>query len=425
MPRNLSKKGIVSSFSAALALCLSLAAPAAAIEGIGGAPINVKSNLDFAKLTRENFYDTVVPLAKAEGTVTFFDFSNSFEKLFRTELIPGFERKYGIKVDYQRGNAEAAAQQLVATTNAGQAAPFDLLFNAASSLGVVMKANAVANIPFHKLLPNGSAYDEGIATTAEGVVHGGLLVPFHRNQTSIAINSRFVKAGTEPTDFPSLLAWAKANPKRFALTNPGRGGSGDGFLQSMILAMVTGDECKKALTDYTIEQAAAKTYVASPCMKPVWDYFQALVAVSELTNGNADTLNLMANGEAWIGTAWEDMTYDFTGRGLLPPTVRPVLLKEGHVGGGDGFFLPVRPARPAAALLLMDYMLGKDAQVTKLKLNGSRTARTDIDTDKEFEPAQSKRLIPADQYPSRARSGIPRAITLAAAAYFQENVLRK
>jgi putative spermidine/putrescine transport system substrate-binding protein len=105
--------------------------------------------------------------------------------------------------------------------------------------------------------------------------------------------------------------------------------------------------------------------------------------------------------------------------------VRPVLLKEGQVGGGDGFFLPTRPVHPASALLLMDFMLSKEVQVTKLKINGSRTARKDIDTDKEFEEAQSKRLIPADQYPSRARTGIPRAITLAAAAYFQENLLRK
>jgi putative spermidine/putrescine transport system substrate-binding protein len=408
-----------------LAACLTAPLPVHAIEGIGGAPINVKSNLDFSKLTQQNFYDTLVPIAKAEGTVRFFDFSNSFEKLFRTELIPAFEAKYGIKVDYQRGNAEAAAQQLVATSNADQPAPFDLLYNASSSLGVVVRANAVANVPFHKLLPNGAAYDERIATTAEGTVHGGLFVPFHRNQTSIAINSRLVKAGTEPTDFPSLLAWAKANPKRLAVTNPGRGGSGDGFLQSIVLALVTGDDCKKTLSNFTTDEATAKAFVSSPCMTTVWDYYRALLAVSEVTNGNADTLNLITNAEAWIGTAWEDMTYDFTGRGLLPPTVRPVLLKEGQVGGGDGFFLPTRPVHPASALLLMDFMLSKEVQVTKLKINGSRTARKDIDTDKEFEEAQSKRLIPADQYPSRARTGIPRAITLAAAAYFQENLLRK
>ncbi|TCR64596.1 extracellular solute-binding protein [Bosea sp. BK604] len=410
--------------ASAAAASLAFAAPGAAVEGIGGKPVNVKSSLDFGKLTAANFYDTLVPLAKQEGTVTFFDFSNSFEKLFREELIPGFERKYGIKVNYQRGNAEAAAQQLVATSAADQPAPFDLLYNASSSLGVLMRGSAVANVPFHKLLPNAAAYDERIATTAEGIVHGGLFAPFHRNQTALAVNSRFVRPGTEPGDFPALLAWAKANPKRLAVTNPGKGGSGDGFLQSLVLAMVTGDDCRKALDNFTIGTEEAKAYVASPCMAPVWSYYRDLLAVSEITNSNADTLNLITNAEAWIGTAWEDMTYDFTGRGLLPPTVRPMLLKEGQVGGGDGFFLPVRPRNPAAALLLMDFLMSKEVQLTKLRMNGSRAARTDIDTDKEFSEAQAKRLIPAEQYPSRARTGIPRAITLAAAAYFQENLLR-
>jgi ABC-type uncharacterized transport system YnjBCD substrate-binding protein len=288
-----------------------------------------------------------------------------------------------------------------------------------------MRANAVANIPFHKLLPNAAAYDERIATTAEGIVHGGLFVPFHRNQTAIAVNARFVKPGSEPADLQALLDWAKANPKRFAVTNPGKGGSGDGFMQSIILAKVTGDECRKALSNFTMDAEAAKAYVASPCMTPVWDYYRALLAVSEVTNGNADTLNLITNAEAHMGTAWEDMTYDFTGRGLLPPTVRPFLLKEGQVGGGDGFFLPVRAEHPASALLFMDFMLGKNVQITKLKINGSRTARRDIDMEKEFEAAQAKRLIPSDQYPSRALTGIPRAITLAATAYFQENLLRR
>jgi len=407
-----------------VAASLALAAPSLAVEGIGGLPINVKSSLDFGSLTPANFYATLTPLAKQEGTVTFFDFSNSFEKIFRDELIPGFEKKYGVKVNYQRGNAEAASQQLVATTAAGNAAPFDLLYNAASSLGVLMRGSAVANIPFHKLLPNAAAYDERIFTTADGIVHGGLYAPFHRNQTALAVNGRFVRPGTEPGDFPALLAWAKANPKRLAITNPGKGGSGDGFLQSLVLALVIGDDCRKAVENFTMGAEEAKTYVASPCMAPVWSYYRDLLAVSEITNSNADTLNLITNAEVWIGTAWEDMTYDFTGRGLLPPTVRPMLLKEGQVGGGDGFFLPVRPRNPAAALLLMDFLMSKEAQLAKLRINGSRAARTDIDTDKEFTEAQAKRLIPADQYPSRARTGIPRAITLAAAAYFQENLLR-
>jgi ABC-type uncharacterized transport system YnjBCD substrate-binding protein len=409
----------------ATAVALAMTLPAMAIESVDGGPINVESKIDFAALNQQNFYDVIVPLAKVEGTVVFFDFSNSFEKIFRDELLPAFEKKYGVKVDYQRGEGNAAAQQLVATTKAGSASPFDVLFNASSTLGLMISEKAVANIPFNKLLPNGAAYDEQIATVTSGIVHGGLYVPFHRNQTSIAVNNAIVDQASMPTDFSSLLAWAKANPKKFAVTSPGRGGSGDGFLQSLTIALVTGDDCKATLQNYKIDAAAAKAFVASPCMEPVWNYYKELLPVAEVTNGNADTLNLIANAEASMGTAWEDMTYDFTGRGLLPRTVRPYLLKEGEVGGGDGFFMPTRPTHPAAAMLLMDFLLSKDVQLTKLRINGSRTARTDIDTSKEFDASQSSRLIPADQYPSRALQGIPRPIAQEGANYFDQNLLGK
>jgi ABC-type uncharacterized transport system YnjBCD substrate-binding protein len=196
-------------------------------------------------------------------------------------------------------------------------------------------------------------------------------------------------------------------------------------MQSLTLALVKSDDCRKSLSNYSIDAAAAKAFVASPCMEPVWEYYKALLPVVEITNGNADTINLIANGEAWAGTAWEDMAYDFGGRGLLPPTVRPTLMKEGQVGGGDGMFMPSRAQRPAAALLLMDFLLSKESQLTKLRINGSRSARNDIDTNKEFDEGQQKRLIPAEQYPSRALTNIPRPIVIAGAAYFQENLLRK
>ena len=58
-------------------------------------------NLDFdlSKVTRDNFYDIVVPAAKAEGAVTMYNFAGSFADTWK-ELITRFEAKYGIKVAY-------------------------------------------------------------------------------------------------------------------------------------------------------------------------------------------------------------------------------------------------------------------------------------------------------------------------------------
>lgn len=415
----------VTTAAAALALLLAAATPAAAIESITGGPVNMQAKIDFPKLDAKNFYEVLTPLAKAEGSVTFFDFSNSFEVIFRDHLIPGFEKQYGIKVSYQRGNGNAAAQQLIATFNAGAPAPFDVFFTGSGNVFTLGKTDIVANIPFFKLMPNGANLDEKVMTTTEGINHGGLYVMFHRNQTALTYNTRFMKEGTQPKDFASLLAWTKANPKRFAVTNPGKGGSGEGFMQSLAWALVKGDDCTKQLNDYAIAEPAAKAFANGPCMAPVWDYYKALLPNAEITNGNADTLNLIANAEAWIGTSWEDMVYDFSGRGLLPPSVRTYLLAEGEVGGGDGIFMPSRPVHPAAGMLFLDYLMGNEAQSAKLKINGSRTARLDIDTAKAFTAAQAARLIPSEQYAKLARPNIPRAISNAASTYFQENLLRK
>ena len=367
--------------AALAAVLLSTAAHAA--SPIGSDQFNTKPDFDLSTLTATNFYDVLVPVAKKEGSVTFFDFTDSFGPLFSEHLIPEFQDKYGIHVDYVRGNSSAAVQQLLAAHNANAKAPADAYFVSSGNLKMLLEAGVVANVSLNTVLPNGAALDPTIASVTGGIKHGGAFLPFHRNQTAIDYDTRTVSADQVPTDLDKLLAWAKANPGKFIVTSPSGGGSGSGFVQSIAFAKVTGDDCRAKLTDYSISADDAKAYAAGPCMAPVWSYYKDILAVSEVTKGNSDTLNQLANGAGSIGTAWEDMAYDFLGRGLLPPTIRQEILSEGQVGGGDGMFLPVGGEHAAAGLLLLDFMVSKDAQLEKLKLNGSRSARTDIDPKAE------------------------------------------
>jgi ABC-type uncharacterized transport system YnjBCD substrate-binding protein len=282
----------------------------------------------------------------------------------------------------------------------------------------------MANIPLASLLPNADKLDKDIATVTRGFQHGGAYLPFHRNQTSIIYDTRTVSAEDVPDDVDGLLAWAKAHPQKFVVTSPKGGGSGSGFLQSVAYGKVTDEACRKSFTDYALTDDQAKALVANPCMQPVWDYYRELLPVVELTKGNSDTLNLVANGAGIIGTAWEDMAYDFMGRGLLPPTARQELLKTGQVGGGDGMFFPVGAAHPAAGLLLLDFMVSHDAQLEKLQVNGSRSARTDIDPAQSFTPEQVNRLIPTDQFSARVLPSMPNNLNAALGDYFVANLLR-
>lgn len=409
----------------AASVAILMATAAQAVEPVGADKFNTETGFDLSTLTAENFYDVIVPLAKEEGTLTFFDFTNSFGPLFSEHLLPEFEKKYGITVDYVRGNSDAAVQQLIAARNADNPAPADAYFVGSGSIGTLLDEGVMANIPLAGLLPNAKGkLDADIAMVTRGFDHGGAYLPFHRNQTSIIYDTRTVSADAVPDDLDGLLAWAKAHPQKFIVTSPKGGGSGSGFLQSVAYGKVTDPACREKFTDYSLTDDEAKALVEAPCMKPVWDYYTELLPVVELTKGNSDTLNLIANGAGAIGTAWEDMAYDFMGRGLLPPTSRQELIKTGQIGGGDGMFFPVAGTHPAASLLLLDFMISHDVQLEKLQVNGSRSARTDIDPASSFTPEQVNRLIPTAQFAERALPSMPNNVNAALGDYFVANLLR-
>ena len=77
-----------------------LSIPVEAVEPAWGDGFNIETEFDLKTLTQENFYDVIVPLAKAEGSFVLFDFSNSFAPLWTEHIIPLFEEEYGIKVEH-------------------------------------------------------------------------------------------------------------------------------------------------------------------------------------------------------------------------------------------------------------------------------------------------------------------------------------
>jgi putative spermidine/putrescine transport system substrate-binding protein len=393
-----------------------------AVEPVGAPAFNVVSTVDLKALTIANFYDVLLPAAKAEGQIVFYDFGESEKDLF-AEIIKRFEAKYGVKVDYHQVDGEQAVQQLIAAKQAGQPSPVDVFWMPNGQVRVANEAGVIANLPLNTMLPGAQDLNENAATVSRGYVHGGVVAPFHRNQTAIGFDTRSVPLGTEPKSFPELLAFAKAHPQQVAITNPTKGGSGSGFLETAILAM-TSKDCQARLYDYTLTPDEAKAWADGPCLEPVMAYFQELKPNVEFTNGNSDTLNLFANGEVAVGTVWEDMVFDFIGRGLLPHEVKARLLTEGEVGDGDGAMIPSGTQHLAGALLFMDWLMSDEIQLYKLSVNGSRSARTKLDISKALGSDVVERLVPQDQYDALARPRIVGIVTDAASERFVREILQ-
>ena len=411
--------------SALLASALFCAAigPAAAIEPVGSAEFNIKTAIDLKALTPANFYDVLVPAAKQEGEIVFYDFGESEKDLF-AEIIRRFEEEHpGVTIDYHQVDGEQAVQQLIAAKQAGQPSPVDIFWMPNGQVRVANEAGVIANLPLNTMLPGAPDVAENPATVSRGYVHGGVVAPFHRNQTAIGFDTRAIPLGSEPKTFPELLAYAKANPMKVAITNPTKGGSGSGFLETAILAMSPAD-CQTRLYDYTLTPEEAEAWAAGPCMDAVIAYFKELKPYVEFTNGNSDTLNLMANGQVAVATVWEDMVFDFIGRGLLPPDIKSRLLTEGEVGDGDGAMIPSGAEKLAGALLFMDYLMSDEIQLYKLSVNGSRSARTGLDIASALAPEVVARLVPQDQYAAYAKPRIVGTVTDAASARFVNEILQ-
>lgn len=138
---------------------------AASVAPCLSAETNMK-NLDFdlSKVTRENFYDIVVPAAKAEGTVTMYNFAGSFADTWKN-LTDSFTAKYGIKVVYSDVNGDQANQQLIAVQASGQDAPVDAYFAGGGSYPLLSAKGVIGKIPLTQILPNMATYDPVLAQT--------------------------------------------------------------------------------------------------------------------------------------------------------------------------------------------------------------------------------------------------------------------
>lgn len=368
----ISRRRVLHRLAATLTLTCTGAVRAAALKPAG---------FDASTLSRENLYQVLEPVARREGRLVFYNFAGTFDPVWKESLIPRFTQRYGVKVDYHNVRREQANQQLVAVHKAGMPSPVDVYFvGGPDNYALLHASGVIAPYNLARLLPNLQAVPPQYKDVVFGVDTGGTWPIVHRNQVALAYDSALLPAARLPTSFDELLTWAEKNPRRFAITSPAKGGSGGGFLYSAALHFVTDPQARQALRDVRMsDQQVARWARDAVGLDPLWRYLTRLLKVAELTNGNADTLNLMNNRQVWIGTAWEDQVVSFVRAGQLPPTVRLTLLRNGMMASGDALIVTANARSPAAALLFIDLAFGKEFQTWKLEHHASRSPRSDID----------------------------------------------
>ncbi len=402
-----------------LLLVVILVAPVGAVAPVGSDKFNVRAQVDLAVLTRDNFTTTLTSAAKSQSGLVFYDFADTLCELLAKESAD-FTMQTGIAVKHVCVDGDNATQQLIAEGQAGKPASADVFFGPNNNMRSLTQAGVIANLPLVDLLPNAIDVEPAAARASRGFKHNGTVVPFHRNQTALAYNSALVS--NPPQTFEELLAFAKEHSGKVTVTDPTHGGSGSGFLESALLKF-----SPQCMNDYynfelTKDQAIA---AAGKCMQAVLTYWRALKPHVKFSGSNENSIKALANNVALVATVWEDDLYTLASKGLVPPSIRPVLLQTGQVGDGDGLFVVSSTQKLEAALLYANFLMSDKVQIDKLEQTGSRTARLKLQTQGKIPDNLAKFLVVDSLYHARTRPRINGQITNAAADLFVLEIIAK
>jgi ABC-type uncharacterized transport system YnjBCD substrate-binding protein len=244
-------------------------------------------------------------------------------EVHRTLLGPGFKAT-GVDVDVNvvgTGTGEPASRaiytKIKAQADAGRK-PWDL--------DVALVSMAVASQMakeglLHRYVPqmkNAALVKGAEVKEAFGVSVDGYVVPMFHNQIAIAYNPS--KVPTPPRSFDDLVAWARANPGRFAYNGIKGGVSGVGFTMGWVY-WKTG--LYRELTQGPFDRG--KEGAIREAITALRDFNrQALI-----TSGNAGTLDALNRGEAWMGAVWIDQLVAWKNEGRMDPAITPVLPAPG------------------------------------------------------------------------------------------------
>jgi ABC-type Fe3+ transport system substrate-binding protein len=227
----------------------------------------------------------------------------------------GFEKRYGVKVDYWRASATAVTDRAITEWRAGKPG-FDVLFAINGTITLLKRENALA-----RFTPPSAAKFPAHLKDKDGV-----LTAFRHTPVSILYNTELVKTADLPKDFDDLL-----NPKwqsKIAMPDPSRHTSTAQFLWNM--QKVKGEKWM----DYARALAKQKPF---------------------LLESFAPVPTALVKGEAQLGITYAQ--YITQVKGPLSHVVFDKVLTD-----STDLALSAKAAAPNAAKLYIDYLCTADVQ---------------------------------------------------------------
>jgi ABC-type uncharacterized transport system YnjBCD substrate-binding protein len=177
----------------------------------------------------------------------------------------------------------------------------------------------------------------------------GFVMPMFHSQVVLAYNPEMVK--NPPGTFEELVAWIKANPKKFGYNGVKGGMSGVAFTTGWVYWKAgQNDKYIKGPYDKAAEEkwaAAVKELKSLPVT---------------LTTGNNDTLDRLNRGEIAMGPVWVDMLIDLKNQGRMDPKIRMKLVSPGFPGQPMYLVVPKNAANYAMAKKYVEFITSPEMQ---------------------------------------------------------------
>ncbi|MFB3819163.1 MAG: extracellular solute-binding protein [Candidatus Methylomirabilales bacterium] len=177
----------------------------------------------------------------------------------------------------------------------------------------------------------------------------GYVMPMFHSQVVLAYNPDMVK--NPPNTFEELVAWIKANPRKFGYNGVKGGMSGTAFVTGWTY-WKSGKYDQYAKGHYDKgAQAGWAGAIKELKSLPV-----------TMTTGNNDTLDKLNRGEIAMGPVWVDMLINMKNEGRMDPKIKMKLIGPGLPGQPMYLVVPKRAANPEAAKKFVEFITSPEQQ---------------------------------------------------------------
>ncbi len=273
-------------------------------------------------------------------------------------VAPHLRERYGIRLTAVEGRGAELVNQLVVEREARAGGGADLVWINGETFRN-LRAEGLLQGPWAHVLPSAAWVDSASAIVMRDFEQEleGFESPWGRVQFALIYDS--LRTPDPPRSVEELGRWILAHPGRFTHDQAFTGMT---FLKTLMYALGGGVSSFQGgfrEDSYQAGRGQALQWLGRHA-PAFWREGAAYPA------GVAELHRLFANGEVDFSMSNnENEAVTKARQGVLPPTARPLLLRDGTIANAHYLGIPFNAPNPAGAMVAADFLLSPEAQLEK------------------------------------------------------------